>query len=212
MRKSSDHTIKNNLLAALKEGRITKETEQYKRKFYKVLSKAEDYIKKMRIGDLHLPVNKKDGTQTLENYYEENSKNRTTKDDEYELEFIINNIKNEINSLEVLSSGVAPEYEYTLKCKRKTKGGVLIEDYTDSVHIKDCGNEKLLEFFIPTYNMRFLEGDDFFKQMVNITELSFFDYSGEFYQYKINQYYKTVRIESATVIKFKATGGLVVRL
>jgi hypothetical protein len=228
--KMQHNYIKNNLLAALKEGRVTKETEQYKRYFYDVLEKAEEYAQKMNPGQMQLLVEHAMGDDELSEQEKsillkkiktfDNSaptigeidrrkaESRTTSDDDFPLEFIVNNNKVETNSIQVTLYGAKPEYEYALKCSRDYDNEIYIEDYTDSLHVKSApNNEKILEFFIPTYKIRFDETDPIFNDMVSIKSVDFVNHVGVQFHYNIVGFYKIIRINQSTVIKFIARGG-----
>jgi hypothetical protein len=230
--------IKNSLLASLKEGRVNKETEMYKRYFYDVLEKAEAYAQKMSPGQMQMLVENAMQEDSIDGLSESEksdllkriktfdpaaisigeinrnkAESRTSKDDNFPLEFIVNNNKVEINSLDVTLHGARSIYEYAFNFGRNNENGILLEEYSDSLHVK-AGPEgiKILEFYIPTYKIRFDVNDPIFNDMIDIRSIFFVNHIGVPYQYDIMDFYKLTRMGQSTIVKFRARGGRLSRM
>ncbi len=215
--------------------------EKYVREYYDVLKKADKFIRtatphqKAVAMDKHLRFEeeKKDQYGRRYNYYgfydekhkyagktigeviEIEMEERRTKDDDYQLLYIFNNIPIEVGLAKVFNvvektkkEGVDFEYEVmdTIKKSKQfdfpikathSNENILnkIEQLTEFLHIKKIGFEhRQLEFFIPLKfkTSTITEESDLFKELIDIKEIFVKNEYGELMGFGVTKYLKRI--------------------
>jgi hypothetical protein len=226
---------RNQLLEKFYQGQ---RDEKYQKEYYELLKKSDEYQKKADARRMDLTADKwgmsygrKDvlGRRTYEHlgYFDPSHKNygktlgevlnteieeRRVKDDEYELEYIIDNRKVELNLTQSFDihnekKGVDHNKRPVIVNRDNPEQLNKIEDVTDFIHVKKIGFEhRYFEFFIPK-KFKLYEHDEnstIFEEMILLNDFWYRDKYGELYGFKISEYVRRIDFnQEYEIIKFK---------
>ena len=191
----------NRLMKDLKEGNITQEVKQFRKKHYMILQESEKY--KAKWG--------KDGDYQMLTESEINSRKIATGDpyDSYNVEVSVENKP-------LTESMLNPDnLVYPIKVNRVVNTMVKLEEVSDKLHVRDIdGTNKLLDFYIPikrdnenalreAQNLIMNPGINNFN---NITNVSFTTPGGNMmiFEYRVLAFDKVVEYNGHYIVKMFA--------
>jgi hypothetical protein len=192
---------RNQLMADLKEGRVTQQVKEFRKHHYQVLQASEKYKAKWgKDGDFEMLTE------------EDINKRRTAQGDPYDnypVEVVVDN-QPQTKSLFEYDEKVFP-----IKVRRGVFPKCKIEEHTKMVHIRDIdGHRKLIDFYIediPDNRIAVLESRNLIANpgiidFNNITNLSFTTPGGNMlqFEYKMLAFDKVVRHNGNYIVKMFA--------
>jgi hypothetical protein len=192
---------RNQLMADLKEGRVTQRVKEFRAKYYMVLKEAEKYKAKWgKHGDFEL---------LTEDEIKRNKNAAGDPYDNYRVEVTVDN--KAISSGLLETSTVRP-----VKVKRGVFPRNKIEDYSETVLIRDIdGKNKLIEFYIPNNRfqnqavikeVKYLKENPQVNDFVNVTNVSFTTSGGDGmnFNYRMLAFDKVVEYNGNYIVKMFA--------
>lgn len=212
----------SNLLESMRRGEYN---AQYVKQFYEILRRADDIVLNSTPEEMRQLAERygmgsaantqynmltedrvaRHGNKTPQQIRDEEAKKRVTKDDNYEVDHMVSNIRNVKNILEA-AGGAPKQYEFSLKVSRDQEVVNKIEELSEFLHIKHVGeNHKILEFFIPKkYKVTIVEHVAALNELKNFQYVWFTDKYGKRYDYNVRKFYKLSSNQEYDVIKFNA--------
>lgn len=138
---------------------------------------------------------------------------RTTKDDDFPIEFMINNtpivggVADGISMGTMRISEQAKNFKFPIKIIRKGKHNNKIEQITEFLHVKRIDDvHMILEFLIPKkYKLsKYGKKSKVMKELIDFQQVWHIAKYGERYGFNITSFYKKTKIDRYDVIKFNA--------
>jgi hypothetical protein len=228
---------RNQLLEKFYQGQSD---EKYVQDYYELLKKADKFIRKATPRQMAVAADKhgsnygmkdqygrryehygffdakhKNAGKTLGEVLEHELKERRTKDDDYEILYIFNNIPIEVGFAKVLDVVEKTEkenadfeyevldifqkskqFDFPIKAFREEEVVNKIEQLTEFLHVKKIGFEyRQLEFFIPLKfgTEKIEENSEIFKEITNFKSIFVRNEYGELIGFGINKFIKRIK-------------------
>lgn len=212
--------------------------QKYVREYYELLKKADKFMRNANKNQKAIAADKwgmrdkngrilasvsffdekhKNSGKTIQEVINSEMDDRRTKDDDYELLKIFNNIPIEVGLSKINKvvddklniddlNNKSKTFEFPLKISRQNRNIInKIEELTEFLHVKKIGfNHRQLEFFIPKkFKLQnFEETSDIFKEIITFDEVYIKDGYGELIGFNIDKYVKKVEVNDYLVLKF----------
>lgn len=220
---------RNNLMNDLKEGRLSQRVQEFRKHYYQVLRKSNDYKFDYRTGSMiKLDENSKDEfgqllgegfdydfTKTPNKLNENNIRNlRSIQGDPYDsyrVEISIDNNPEEGGFLNDFS-GVR-----RIKIGRVSETRTKIENYTETIHVRDIdGKNKLLDFYVPKNRqitphhvmgeLEYLKTNPTITDIINFQNMSFVTPGADMlaFEYRMLAFDKVVEYNGYYIVKLYA--------
>ena len=187
--------IANQLMNDLKQGRLTQQVKEFRKKHYQILKESAKY--KFKDGQLMSEQEVRQSRVTQGDPY-----------DSYQVEVVFDNKAVGVSLFE--SNTVRP-----LKVQRGVTPRHKIENYTSTLHVRTVdGNNKLLDFYIPKSpenqlimnELEYLKNTRKISDLVNFTKTTFTTQDSEMlvFEYKMLAFDKVVEYNNNYIVKMFA--------